>query len=417
MKLSQLFEQEKQRILDNCTACGICFKKCPISCKTALADRKPAEVQQALKDFLAQGVYSEELRERVASCMKCYGCVRDMCPQGLNPMRTLEICDWEMSRAGLIEHPPWDPKHPELVHRVLASIQISSRDYQRIMTSSPQGPADTVFFAGCNVYYQPEKLLNALDVMALIDERHAFVPGLDFCCGNCHLTKGRPDRAGAAFGELMQKLEAYEPKTVVLWCPTCFCVAETTFGPFTGFPFEIMTMAQYVTANLDKLDIKHELGAKVTVHDACKVALTGLDVEGCREILRTLGANIAEMPRSGAKAVCCGSAAMDNHPGAGFAMLEDRIAEAGRSGAEIMATVCHYCNQLLASRQEGTGFVVESYINLLAAGLGIKREDKFRKYMSWADKERILADAAPFITQSPFSQELIESTVQEVFGC
>ncbi len=97
-------------------------------------------------------------------------------------------------------------------------------------------------------------------------------------------------------------------------------------------------------------------------------------------------------------------------------MVDDRIDEAAETGARILATVCHYCNQMLASRQESAPFAVESCINLPAAGLGVKREDKFRKYTCWADAHRILADAAPFVETSPFSRSLIERTVRDVFN-
>ncbi|BEQ15151.1 hypothetical protein FAK_22170 [Desulfoferula mesophila] len=366
-------------------------------------------------DFLMRGEDSPILRERLKSCMKCYRCVSKMCPEGLNPLRTLEICAKEMFEAGLVEYPPWDAKDPELVHRVLASIQITTEEYRRIMTPSPQARAETVFFAGCNVYYQPEKLLNAMDVMAQLDGGYAFVPGLDYCCGNCYLIRGRSVKAGEAFEELLAKLLAYQPKTLVLWCPTCFCLFETTFGEFTSYPFEIKSMAQYVSERLDRLQINQPLSCKVTVHDACKVALTGLDLVGSREVLRHLGVELVEMPRSAQKAACCGCSAIRHYPLVGYQMLEARIAEAAETGATIMATVCHYCNQMLASRQEGAPFTVENYINLLASGMGVEREDKFRKYKAWADAERILEDAAPFVSQSPFSHELIKSTVRTVF--
>jgi heterodisulfide reductase subunit D len=415
MNLYEFYGQEKQHVIDACKVCGLCAQKCPIIPQTELADVKPRDIQQAVIDFLSHGKDSPILRERMRSCMKCYGCVTGPCPQGLNSMRTLEICTWEMAQQGMVTFPEWDPKSPDLVHRVLASIQTTAPEYERIFLPSEHAPADTVFFSGCNVYFQPEKLLNALDIMAMIDPEFAFVPGLDYCCGNCHLTKGRLGRAGDAFDELLDKIAAYQPKTVVLWCPTCFCLAETTFGPFTAYPFRIQSMAQYVSGHLDKLEIVEALPAKVTIHDACKVALTGLDVVGSREIVNALGAEIVEMPRSGEKAVCCGCAAIENYPEAGNQMLEDRINEAVETGAGILATVCHYCNQMLASRQENNDLAVESYINLLAASLGIKREDRFRKYMHWADAERILADAAPLIEASPFSRSLIEQTVREVF--
>ena len=52
---------------------------------------------------------------------------------------------------------------------------------------------------------------------------------------------------------------------------------------------------------------------------------------------------------------------------------------------------------------------------LLAKSLGIVREDKFRKYMRWADADRILDDAAPLVATSPFPRALIEQTVRDVF--
>jgi len=155
------------------------------------------------------------------------------------------------------------------------------------------------------------------------------VPGLDYCCGICHLEKGRPGRAGNAFSELMDKITSYQPKTVVLWCPTCFCLAETTFGPFTEYPFKIQSMAQYVSEHLDKLEIVEKLSTNITVHDACKVALTGLDVVGSRKILKAIGAEIVEMPRSGPESACCGCDAIGNYPEAGNQMLEDRLWKIG----------------------------------------------------------------------------------------
>ncbi len=415
MNLNEFYEQEKQRVLAECKVRGLCAQKCPIISKTELADAKPREIQRAVLDFLDRGVDGPVLRERIKSCMKCYGCVT-LCPQEINPLRTLEICIREMVEQGKMEFPEWDPKSPDLVHRVLASIQTTALEYARIFTPSKRARADVVFFPGCNVYYQPEKLLNALDVMTMIDPDFAFTPGLDYCCGNCHLTKGRIGRAGASFSELMERISSYQPKTVVLWCPTCFCLAETTFGPFTEFPFTIQSMAQYVSERLDRLEIVEKSFTKITVHDACKVALTGLDVVGSRKILEAIGAEIVEMPRSGLEAACCGCAALGSYPGAGDRMLEGRIDEAAETGANILATVCHYCNQMLASRQEKVPFTVESYINLLASSMGIKREDMFRKYMRWAEAERILVDAAPFIEESPFSRSLIERTVREVFN-
>ena len=50
---------------------------------------------------------------------------------------------------------------------------------------------------------------------------------------------------------------------------------------------------------------------RATLHEPCKVALTGLDLEGPRPLLAQVpGLELVEMPRTGAEAPCCGSGAI-----------------------------------------------------------------------------------------------------------
>jgi hypothetical protein len=97
-------------------------------------------------------------------------------------------------------------------------------------------------------------------------------------------------------------------------------------------------------------------------------------------------------------------------------MARSRLAEASATGAPTMVTVCHYCNQLFASLQDNKTPKIENYISLLAAALGIEREDTFRKYRRWADPDRVLADAASLVAGSPYPREFIRRAVAAVFG-
>ena len=97
-------------------------------------------------------------------------------------------------------------------------------------------------------------------------------------------------------------------------------------------------------------------------------------------------------------------------------MLQKRLEEAHRTGADVMTTVCHYCSQVFTRHQDSVPFAIDNYINMLAAAVGIHREDRFRRYAGWQDTDRILADAEPLIETSPFSRSLIEKTVREVFA-
>lgn len=415
MDIKEFYRLEKNHIIDNCTACGMCVKGCPIIVKTPLKEIKPKVIQKAVKNFLADGRDGPILRDRVLSCMECFKCVEGMCPQGLNPLRALEIAKWEIGRRDPELFPAYDTRDPELSHRVLASIQTTPVEYQRILTPSPPKKARYVFFPGCNVYFQPEKLLNAMDVMGIIDPDYAFVPGLDVCCGDCHAWYGRPERVEDAIEGLIAAAAAYDPEVLVLWCPTCQCRLGSSFAPTKEYPFRAQSLPQFISENLDRLPLPEPQPMTVTVHEACKAAFTGLDPVGPRTILAALGAEVIEMPRHGKGAVCCGSGAIERFPAACHRMADERIKEAAETGAPVMATVCHFCNQLLAGRGTPPGFRVESYINLLAAALGVHREDKFTRYRHWADVDRIRADAAEAIAKSPFPRDVIDRTIRNTF--
>ena len=407
--------EEKRRFIEKCKICGLCVERCPIIQKTELRDIEPKEIQREIKGFLVENCGSRIVKTRVLSCMQCFGCVDGVCPEGLNPMGIIEIIKQDFRCRQIADFPEYDPKDPGLAHRVIASIQVTPQDYERILTPSKKDSAKHVFFAGCNIYFQPEKVLNALDIVQRIDPDVAFIPGLYFCCGDSHIFYGRLDHAEAVFDQLLNKVANYHPESLILWCPTCQCRFERTYAGIKKYPFAVQSVPQFISANLERLEIEKQPTRTVTVHEACKAALTGLDAIGPRKIIEALGYAIAEMPRHGEKAVCCGSGAFDWYPEACFQMADDRLLEASGTGADTMVTVCHYCNQLFASRQGRYNLEVESYINLLATSLGIEREDRFKKYKLWADTKRIMKDAQSFIAASPFSCDVIEKTVKSVF--
>ena len=98
----------------------------------------------------------------------------------------------------MADSPFSDSQQPESPQRILASVQVSEAEYKRITTPTPEQDVKYVFFPGCNVYFQPEKILNALDIMEAIGDSHAFLPGLDYCCGDNYLFFGLQKEGGCA---------------------------------------------------------------------------------------------------------------------------------------------------------------------------------------------------------------------------
>jgi len=415
--LERHLEERRRHVVDACTACGTCFRQCPVLEHLDFGNLKPGEVQARIRDFLDGGEASDSVFRRVFSCMGCYGCCEGVCPQGLDVMQINEMVKARYRREGLADTaytPGADPQAPQ---RVLASIQVIPEDYRRIFTASPLHSARYVFFAGCNVYSQPVRLLEALDVLALVDEDVAFLPGLDHCCGDTPLFMGDSEEASRTMDDLVASLSAYEPEAVVFWCPTCLCRVHTSVAEAHALPFATMSLPQFLAERLERLDFKHSFSARATLHEPCKVALTGLDREGARPLLAQVpGLELVEMPRTGGDAPCCGSGAFTWFPSAAEEIRDERLDEARGTGASTVIDVCHYCHHVFLPEAERFGLVAENWMHVLAQSLGVARQDRYAKWRQWSDPERILSDAQDSVSASPFDLETIADVVRAQFS-
>lgn len=413
--LSQYYSEVRKEVLEKCTQCGLCIQKCEIVKQTELAKASPKDIQKEVINFLKDGTKSDTVYTRVFSCMECFKCVDELCPKGLNPLLINEIIKWDYRRNNLMEDMYSDPKDQEATQRVLASIQVSKEEYKKISTESDKDKAKYVFFPGCNVYAQPEKILNALDIMDLITEDYAFLPGLDNCCSDVHIYFGSLEKAHDASQELINKLASYHPEYVIFWCPTCQCRFEKTISQITEIPFKVISFPQFLTKHMDKLSFKKRIEKTVTLHEPCKSAFTGVDLTGPRDVLRKIpGVNLIEMPRHGENAACCGSGAGAFFPKSLQAMRDKRLMEAAQTKVDVLIDVCHYCHEVFITEEAKYDYSIVNYVSLVAEALGIEREDKFKKYKQWGNLNRILEDAEKFIEESPYSREKLIEVLKKI---
>jgi heterodisulfide reductase subunit D len=268
--------------------------------------------------------------------------------------------------------------------------------------------AKYVFFPGCNVYLQPEKILSALDVMDMITEDYALLPGMNYCCGNVYIEAGDITKGYDAARELIEKLAAYKPEAVILWCPTCYCRFITTIAETMELPFKFVSFTQFLAENLPGLPFKGKMNKTVTLHEACKMAFAGQDCTSPRELLQGIpGVKLVEMPRHGANTVCCGSSAMDFFPGSMEVMRDERLKEAQQTNADILVDICQTCHNIFAAEEPKYPYKIMSYVSVVAAALGVEREDVYKKYKQWGSLGRILDDANRFMNDSPYSRDEI----------
>jgi len=407
---------EKQRFLDNCTQCGLCAEECPILPYTEIGELSAQDIQEGVFDFMESGIPNQQAYTKAFACMECFKCTAGMCPEDLNPMLINELIKSEYISKDLANRAYGDAMQPDSAHRVLASVQVSAPDYTKITIPSSKKNARYVFFPGCNVYFQPEKIINALDIMDAIGDDYAFLPGLDYCCGDSFMFLGDIDKGGQQAELLIAAIADFQPEAVVLWCPTCLCRFDKSIAPALDIPFQVLSFPQYLARNMNKLTLSGVAAGTVTLHEPCKSAYTELDLNGPREVLRRLpGVTLREMEHHGKKTNCCGSGAICWFPESCAQFCEDRLKEAAQTGAERLVTICHYCGQTFAAEEKRFNFSVTNYVHLVAETMGIQRDDKFKMYTLWGDLDRILKDADEHILESPFEKERIIEVLQTVF--
>lgn len=375
MSLLAYCREAQRRFLEKCTRCGSCARACPILPHTELREAAAREIQAGVFDFVAGGPPNRYAYVKAFACMECFKCTARVCPEGLNPLLVNEWIKGAYISRGLEKTAYRDGGKPDSAQRVAAGTAVSGADHDRITTAGEKRRARTVFFPGCNVYFQPDILLDALDILDAVGGDTAFLPGLDHCCGDNALFFGDFETADLKSRRLMEAITAFDPERVVLWCPTCLCRFYTYTAPAAGMPFDVLSFPQYLAGRMHRLPLGRGAAGTVTLHEACKSAYTGIDLTGPREVLRQIpGVTLREMPRSGKRTACCGSGAVCWFPRSDRRVRRARLDEAAATGAERLVTVCHHCNQVFASESHAYDFSVASYVRLVAGAMGIQRE-------------------------------------------
>jgi heterodisulfide reductase subunit D len=397
-----------------CTACGICAEMCP-----AFAHRTEntsfREVQEKVRGYLKGAPPTDAVLERCRLCDECYQCAGDTCPQGLDPMRVNQLVRGLLNDQGFVPRPFIPPSEPQSFERIISALLTTEAEYRRITTPAVKGDGRVLFFPGCNIYYQPDLLLTAMDVLDLLSENWVFLPGLDHCCGSNYDSAGRLCAGSKAMKELSDTLEKTGVQKIVLWCPTC--AARFYHG---GSKLPVVSLSRFLADHAAVL-IREMTRGGLTLHEACKVPYLGLDPGAPRELLKLLsGKPVREMPRHGQRTVCCGWSLHQHRPEAGKEQRRERLAEAAATGARTLVTVCHGCQWILDAPGVTSDVRVINYIRLMGKSLGIRHPARSRELREMGSSDAIVdkirENMGDRFDRLPFDGERIREAVGRILA-
>ncbi|MDC4233464.1 (Fe-S)-binding protein [Actinomyces sp. B33] len=323
-----------EEVLWDCTMCGACVEQCPVDIEhidhildlrrhqTLMESAFPRELGRAFRSMESKGnPYNQPARKR---------------------MDWAKGLDFEVPVVGV-------------------DIEDASE-------------VDYLFWVGCAGAYDDKAKQTTAAVAELLH-----IAGVSFAVlGSGESCTGDPARR-AGNEVLFQMLAAQavdaltqaSPRAIVVSCAHCFNTIAGEF-PDLGGSFDVVHHTQL----LNRLVREGRLTPvappapaaegegrplQVTYHDACYLGRHNRVYEPPRELVGSIpGVEVVEMERNRDRAMCCGAGGAHAwfEESRGVRIADARIVEAAATGADVVATACPFCSQMLGSASGASaGFV------------------------------------------------------------
>jgi Fe-S oxidoreductase/nitrate reductase gamma subunit len=377
-----------------CIMCYRCQEVCPAYNTGKVLSPAALEINKRYYlnydgDRLAAGEESEQTllefaipEEAVWACTACGACV-DICPVGNEPMR-----DILNIRRGLVL---MENRFPE-------QLQIAFRGMERTMNPWNIPPAERMKWAeglevptieqnpspeilwwvGCAPAIDARaqktaqafaKILNAAKV------NYAVLGEQERCTGDSARRAGNEYLFYEMALANVELLNEVAPQRIVTTCPHCLHTLKNEYPAFGG-NYDVIHHTQLLDELISagKLSLDGELQGSITYHDPCYLGRHNGLYAPPRQVISELGAQIIELPRSKAKAFCCGAGGAqmwkeEEHGDEG--VNTNRFREAQATGADTLAVGCPFCMIMLtdAAKDANSDMQVQEMAELIAEKL------------------------------------------------
>ena len=397
--VNRLEDLHKTQLVDGlaCIMCNRCQDVCPAYVTGKELSPAALEVNKRyyMKDHwdaLAGGADSDwplagNLLSESAlwACTACGACI-DICPVGNEPM--FDILDIRRDAALMRSEFPHELRGAfDGMERQGNPWQIA--ESRAAWTDGLDFPAPTVsenpdfdvlYWTGCAVSYDPRARQTA---QALVKVLHT--AGLNFailgddesCTGDAARRAGNEYLYAEMASANVERLNAVNPKRIVVTCPHCFHNIGREYHQFGGH-YEVLHHTELIDELIQAGKLPPSANpadwSSVTFHDPCYLGRHNDVVDAPRNVLQANSIPIVEMPRSRKNSFCCGAGGAqfwkEEEPGAKKVSAE-RYQEAQATGAETLAVGCPFCMRMFedAGGEAAAGPKVMDIAEIVAEGL------------------------------------------------
>ena len=232
---------------------------------------------------------------------------------------------------------------------------------------------DVLFWVGCAGSTDPAAIRTTKSVAKLLNKagvKYACLGDEEACTGDPARRTGEEFLFQERAMENVSVFERYGVKRVVTACPHCFNTLKNEYGDF-GAQMQVFHHTQFLQELVldGKLISANAASSNVVFHDPCYLGRYEGVYDPPRDLIRSAGHELVELPRNRRKSFCCGGGA------AGFAsdteidgrrVDQERSDEIKASGAEVLVTGCPECKMMLGTAAAETKDLAELVAESLA---------------------------------------------------
>jgi Fe-S oxidoreductase/nitrate reductase gamma subunit len=369
--------------LDACTRCGRCQDACPayatgkpLSPKKVIQDLKRnwLEVGPSLLAAKASGgtrskagnpgdnsrsLIGDVIREdEIWSCTTCRAC-EEVCPLFVEHIDKII----NMRRYLVLEQAAI-PETAEIALRYIEDRGHSCRGttatrsawFQSINVArlADYRDVDLVYFVGCAAALEDRNMKVAVAVAHMLQAAGLKVGVLceeETCCGEPARRMGNEYLFQMQTLKNIETLNGYGIKDIVVTCPHCYNTLKNEYPQYGG-KFTVVHHSQIIVDLLKqgRMKLSNSLEKTVTYHDPCYLGRYNDVYDEPRQMVKRIpGAHLVEMKRSRNRSFCCGGGGgrfwMEEQ--IGTRVNEARTTQIIETGADIVATACPYCLQMI----------------------------------------------------------------------
>jgi Fe-S oxidoreductase len=289
------------------------------------------------------------------ACSTCSMC-RTNCPRGVEIVENVRAMRGSIVGAGMA---------PANLRPILGSAHANGNpwsgarekrgEWRRGLDIAEFGPDTEYFlFVCCHSCYDTRSTNIARSVAGLLQGAgvsFGVIGAEESCCGESMRKLGDEELFRKLAGSNIELFNGKGVKKIITTSPHCLWTFKHEY-PEMGGEWEVVHYTELLEKLLDegKLSIGKGPGKKVAFHDPCYLGRWGGIYDAPRKLLGSLPeTEIVELGRSRGSSLCCagGGGRIWAEVPMGERFGELRVKEAVECGAEVLASACPYCLNML----------------------------------------------------------------------